>query len=81
MSKKQQRNNLCTQHVLNLYFSCNSMNNLFSYNGLIDARIRAPEKDLSVHNYNRFNTSMHYQVLIKIVLETSALNDTKQFLF
>ena len=37
-----------TQHVLNLYFSCNSMNNLSSYCGLIDARVRASEKDSPV---------------------------------
>ena len=41
-------NNLCTQHVLNLCFSCNSVNNLLSYNGLIDARMRASDKDLPV---------------------------------
>ena len=43
-NKKQ----LCTQHVVNLYFSGNSMNNLSSYCGLTDARIRASEKDLPV---------------------------------
>ena len=42
------QNNICTQHVLNLYFSCNSMNNLSSYCGLTDARMRASEKDLPV---------------------------------
>ena len=41
----------CTQHVLNLYFSGNSMNNLFSYCGLTDARMRASEKDLPVGGY------------------------------
>ena len=39
----------CTQHVVKLYFSGNSMNNLLSYCGLTDARMRAPEKDLPVH--------------------------------
>ena len=42
------QNNICTQHVLNLYFSGNSMNNLLSYCGLTDARMRASEKDLPV---------------------------------
>ena len=42
------QNNICTQHVLNLYFSCNSMNNLSSYCGLTDARMRASEKDFPV---------------------------------
>ena len=48
MSKQKQKNNLCTQHVLNLYFSCNSMSNLLSYNGLIDAKMRASDKDVPV---------------------------------
>ena len=39
---------LCTQHVLNLYFSCNLMNNLLSYNGLIDAKMSTSDKDLPV---------------------------------
>ena len=40
------RNNFCTQHVLPrfeleifMYKTCNSMNNLSSYCGLVDARI------------------------------------------
>ena len=41
---------ICTQNVLNLYFSCNSMNNLQSYCGLIDSRMRASETDLPVQN-------------------------------
>ena len=45
MSKQKQKNNFCTQHVVNLYFSWNSMNNLSSYCGLTDARMRASEKD------------------------------------
>ena len=46
------QNNICTQHVLYLYFSGNSMNNLLSYCGLTDARMRASEKgqeDMVVH--------------------------------
>ena len=52
------QNNLCTQHalrghVLSLQFSStelvhNSMNNLLSYCGLVDARISVSEKDLPV---------------------------------
>ena len=38
-------------HVLKLYFSGNSMNNIWSYCGLPDARIRASEKDLPVYVY------------------------------
>ena len=48
MTKQKQKNNFCTQHVLNLYFSKNSMNNLLSYCGLVEARISASEKDLPV---------------------------------
>ena len=47
-AQQKQKTNLCTQHVLNLYFYCNSMNNLLSYNWLIDARMRASDKDLPV---------------------------------
>ena len=73
MSKqKQTKNCFCTQHVVNFYFSGNSMNNLFSYCGLTDARMWASEKDLctctftvisksknvcSVYHQNFFNES------------------------
>ena len=46
--KQNKKNNFCTQHVLNLYFYCNSMNNLSSYFGLTDTRIRAFDTDLPV---------------------------------
>ena len=46
-------NNFCTQHFLPrfelgifMYWTCNSMNNLSSYCGLVDAKIRASDKDL-----------------------------------
>ena len=58
--KTKTKNNLCTQHVLSLEFSCtelvsgNSMNNLLSYCGLVDARISASEKDLPVTNNFNF---------------------------
>ena len=42
------QNNICTQCVLKLYFLYNSMNNLLSYCGLTDARMRASEKDIPV---------------------------------
>ena len=45
---KNKKNNFCTQHVVNLNFSGNSMNNLLSYCGLTDARMKASEKDLPV---------------------------------
>ena len=47
------RNNFCTQHVLPrfelgifMYWTCDSMNNLSSYCGLVDAKIRTSDKDL-----------------------------------
>ena len=48
MSKQKQKNNFRSWHVVNLYFSWNSMNNLLSYIRLTDARMRASEKDLPV---------------------------------
>ena len=43
------QNNICTQHVLNLYFSCcNSMSNISLYCGLTDSRMRASDIDLPV---------------------------------
>ena len=39
---------LCTKYVANFYFSENSMNNLSSYCGLTDSRMRPSEKDLPV---------------------------------
>ena len=52
------RNNFCTQHVLPrfvlgifMYWTCNSMNNLLPYCGLVDAKIRASDKDLPVSMY------------------------------
>ena len=49
------RNNFCTHHVLPrfelgifMYWTCNPMNNLLSYCGLVDAEIRACDKDFPV---------------------------------
>ena len=46
----------CSDSVLSLEFSCNelvngqwTMDNLLSYCGLVDARLRTSEKDLPVH--------------------------------
>ena len=39
-----------------MYWSCNSMNNLSSYCGLVDAKIRASDKDLPVLGF-LFNLS------------------------
>ena len=53
-SECQSKNNLCTQHVLSLQFSCTELviqwKTFLSYCGLVDARISASEKDLPVQN-------------------------------
>ena len=48
---------ICTELVVFMYWTRNSMNNLLSYCGLVDARISASEKDLPVKalNYNTEN--------------------------
>ena len=56
LNVKTKTNNFFTQHAVNLYFSRNSMNNLLSYCGLTDARMRAYEKDLPVHVRGHFST-------------------------
>ena len=42
------QNNICTQLVLYLYSSGNSMNNLLSYFGLTDSKMRPSGTDLPV---------------------------------
>ena len=39
----------CSELVIFMYWTRNSMNNLLSYCGLVDVRISASEKDLPVH--------------------------------
>jgi len=51
MSK--QKNNFCKQHVANLCFSWKSMNNLSSYCGLTESRMRSSDIDLPVHKYRK----------------------------
>ena len=51
MSKQKQKNNSCTQHVVNLYFSWNSINNFSSYCGLTDSRMRASNKYIFTCTY------------------------------
>ena len=53
------RNSFCSQHVLPrfelgifMYWTCNLMNNLSSYCGLVDTKIRASGKDLPVSAWN-----------------------------
>ena len=46
--KNEFKNIFCTQHVVSLYFSWNSMNNLSSYCWFTDSRMRASDIDLPV---------------------------------
>ena len=39
----------CSELVIFIYSTRNSMNNLLSYCGLVDARIRTSDKDLPVN--------------------------------
>ena len=48
----------CSELVIFMYLTRNSMNNLLSYCGLVDARISASDKDLPV----RFETSKAKQL-------------------
>ena len=59
---------ICTQHVVNLYFSWKSMNNLSSYCGLTDARMRASEKDLPVLSKFQNNYAHFFGVLRKFLV-------------
>ena len=47
---KHGENMLCTEieRGIFMYWTCSSMNNLLSYCGLVDAKIRASDKDLPV---------------------------------
>ena len=64
------RNNFCAQYVLPsfelgifMYWTCNSINNQPSHCGLVDAKIRASDKDLPVWNQvflkNRLKVPLH----------------------
>ena len=48
-TKKQFMYITCSELVVFMYWIGKSMNNLLSYCGLVDARIRASNKDLPVH--------------------------------
>ena len=59
MSKQKQKT-ICVHNMFSsyselvvfMYWTGNSMNNLSSYCGLVDAKIRASDKDLPVTSYN-----------------------------
>ena len=48
-NKKQFVYTTCSELGIFMYWTCNSMNNLLSYYGLVDARISASEKDLPLY--------------------------------
>ena len=52
------QNNICTQHVLNLHFSCNSMNNLSSNCGFVESRMRISDTDLPEARVQRVHASV-----------------------
>ena len=49
LNSKQIMYNTCSELGTLMYWTCNSMNSLLSYCGLVDVRISASEKDLPVH--------------------------------
>ena len=51
-NKKQFVYATCSEVLVFLYWSCNSINNLLSYGELVDARISAFDKDLPVPMYS-----------------------------
>ena len=75
------RNNFCTQFVLPrfelgifMYWTCSSMKNLWSYYGLVDAKIRASDKDLPVQNtFVMQNSKVSGQQMSKILCLHSSL--------
>ena len=75
MSEQKQKNNFCTQHVLSLYFSGESMNNLSSHCGLTDSRMRASDIDLPV-----LIRSHHLQLQWKFKLWVCLRCEGKKFL-
>ena len=49
----------CSELVLFMYSTRNSMNNLLSNCGLVDGRKSASEKDLPVQNYTKISLLEH----------------------
>ena len=50
-NKKQFVHTTCSELVVFKYWTCNSMNNLLSYCGLVEARKSASDKDLPVSHH------------------------------
>ena len=67
----------CFELVAFMYWTCNSINNMLSYGGLVDAKIRASDKDLPVPKLFwstvRTNCSNHREKLLKFELKAENL--------
>ena len=50
----------CSELGIFMCWTCNSMNNLMSFCGLVDTEIRASDKDLPVHN--KVHVKVHNKV-------------------
>ena len=72
------QNNICTQHVVNLYFSGNSMNNLSSYCGLTDSRVGASEKKLPVQKI--FESNVYFRAEVGILASRHDLHTSNEIL-
>ena len=57
MSRQNENINLCTQHVLQVFWAYN-FHELLSYCGLVDAKIRASDKDLPVWHIFSFSNRL-----------------------
>ena len=74
------KNNFCTQHVLPnfelgifMYSTCNAMNNLLSYCGLVDSKIRASDKDLPVLRCTKPSSKRHLFSNLCFIRKTEVL--------
>ena len=71
MSKQHFVYTMCSELVVFLHWTCNSMNNLSSYCGLDDARISASDKDLPVQETWKFFFLMHIQFCVPYLILTA----------
>ena len=67
----------CSELAIFTYWICNSMNNLLSYCGLVDARISASEKDLPVQVQQRLIGT--FKLTLTEVLKSWAWDYYNQF--
>ena len=65
----------CSELVVFMYWTRNSMNNILSYYGLVDARISASEKDLPVLRYFALVT------FISTLKDNITIQDLQKYIF